>query len=274
MENLRRRQCHADRPGHQGEEQYQRTAAATREQSQRLFACSCVRRAWGPTNTMLGRAVVTSEAFADGKVRLKELEEIGQRIQLVVNSWAQMETGRLEAARLLCSTNPEDLALAAETATAAMGWFKGTDVSILRDVGTFHEPTTPWTGWGEPIHGLAVAANKERMNICSRHNAKGYSKGCPHCGGGSFLDPDRLAVLADALEEDGCQQEILLAHLRGLEPCRCYSGSGGPAGCQICTGEGGPGPGWQYLRGPHVRGCWALDHVLGLPHYQQSKTNP
>jgi hypothetical protein len=44
------------------------------------------------------------------------------------------------------------------------------------------------------------------------------------------LDPVRLAVLADALEEAGCTNPELLGHLRGP--------------------------------GPHVRGCWALDLVL------------
>jgi hypothetical protein len=41
---------------------------------------------------------------------------------------------------------------------------------------------------------------------------------------------DRLPILADALEDAGCDDGDLLAHLRG--------------------------------DGPHVRGCWALDLVL------------
>jgi hypothetical protein len=45
------------------------------------------------------------------------------------------------------------------------------------------------------------------------------------------LDLTRLAVLSDALEETGCTDADLLSHLRSP--------------------------------GPHVRGCWALDHVLG-----------
>jgi hypothetical protein len=45
------------------------------------------------------------------------------------------------------------------------------------------------------------------------------------------LDPARLAVLADALEDAGCTDAELLAHLRGP--------------------------------GPHVRGCWAVDLILG-----------
>jgi hypothetical protein len=42
---------------------------------------------------------------------------------------------------------------------------------------------------------------------------------------------DRLPVLADALEEAGCADEAILSHLRG--------------------------------GGPHARGCWALDLLLG-----------
>jgi hypothetical protein len=45
------------------------------------------------------------------------------------------------------------------------------------------------------------------------------------------LDPDRLRLLADALEDAGCTNADILGHLRGP--------------------------------GPHVRGCWAVDLVLG-----------
>jgi hypothetical protein len=45
------------------------------------------------------------------------------------------------------------------------------------------------------------------------------------------LDVARLAVLADALEEAGHDQVDVLGHLRGP--------------------------------GPHVRGCWAVDLLLG-----------
>jgi hypothetical protein len=47
---------------------------------------------------------------------------------------------------------------------------------------------------------------------------------------GTF-DTARLAILADALLDAGCDDEGLLAHLRGP--------------------------------GPHVRGCWAVDAILG-----------
>src|SRR4051794_24001131 len=46
-----------------------------------------------------------------------------------------------------------------------------------------------------------------------------------------YLDPARLSVLADALEEAGCTDSEVLGHLRGP--------------------------------GSHVRGCWVLDWLLG-----------
>jgi hypothetical protein len=46
-----------------------------------------------------------------------------------------------------------------------------------------------------------------------------------------LLDPDRLLVLADALEDAGCTEAIILEHLRGP--------------------------------GPHYRGCFVIDALLG-----------
>jgi hypothetical protein len=50
------------------------------------------------------------------------------------------------------------------------------------------------------------------------------------------LDTKRLAILADALEEAGCTNEDVLAHLRGP--------------------------------GPHVRGCWVVDLLLAKERRQ------
>jgi hypothetical protein len=87
---------------------------------------------------------------------------------------------------------------------------------LLRCIFSRFRPAVSVTGaaWLTPlVESLACAASEER-----------------HLPGGE-LDPLRLAVLADALEESGCLEEVILAHLR--EP------------------------------GPHVRGCFALDALLG-----------
>jgi hypothetical protein len=59
------------------------------------------------------------------------------------------------------------------------------------------------------------------------------------------LDAAALAVAADALEEAGCDQPLLLAHLRSESRC---------PGVTVVAGA----------RIPHVPGCWAVDRVLGL----------
>jgi hypothetical protein len=81
------------------------------------------------------------------------------------------------------------------------------------------------------------------------------------------LDPLRLAVLADALEEAGCDSEELLRHLRGYRPCYyCFDNPAiDRAADEFCTYCGHER--WlsrDFGPGPHVRGCWAADLLLGL----------
>jgi hypothetical protein len=90
-----------------------------------------------------------------------------------------------------------------------------------------------WQSHGAPALALARAAYENRLP--SGH-----------------LNPVRLSILADALEDNGCQCRRLLDHLRGLEPCPHES-----VPCGRCNDTG-----LISLRGPHWLGCWALDLVL------------
>jgi hypothetical protein len=85
----------------------------------------------------------------------------------------------------------------------------------VRDIfGNPFRPVALDPAWRTPtVAGLATAAYEERTLPAGT------------------LDPDRLAVLADALEETGCDNTDILSHLRGP--------------------------------GPHVRGCWVVDLLLG-----------
>jgi hypothetical protein len=92
---------------------------------------------------------------------------------------------------------------------------RGDECRLLREVfGNPFRPATITPAWRTPqVVALAQAAYEERELPAGT------------------LDVTRLAVLADALEEVGCDPADLLSHLRGP--------------------------------GPHVRGCWAVDLILG-----------
>jgi hypothetical protein len=100
---------------------------------------------------------------------------------------------------------------------AAMGSGGGEkkQIRLLHDI--FGNPFRPvvWNpSWrSSSVLALAQAAHEHR-----------------HLPAGT-LEPDRLAVLADALEDAGCTEPELLDQLRS--------------------------------NGPHVRGCWAVDFVMG-----------
>jgi len=91
----------------------------------------------------------------------------------------------------------------------------GAEMVILHDIfGNPFRPTALDPAWRTPtVTALATAAYEDR-----------------HLPAG-MLDADRLAVLADALEEAGCDNADILDH--------CRDG------------------------GPHVRGCWVVDLLLG-----------
>jgi hypothetical protein len=95
-----------------------------------------------------------------------------------------------------------------------------------------------------------------------------------------YLDPVRLSILADALEEDGCADQTLLHHLRGWDLCPMCLGKGictDPLkgsdlvrmwSCQMCVSSPRSVPVHSsgiiksagiVPAGPHVRGCWAVD---------------
>lgn len=90
---------------------------------------------------------------------------------------------------------------------------------------------------------------------------------CPVCHGtgtiaDGTLDPDRLAVLSDALEETGCDNAEILNHLRGWESTppgmRCPEHSDRYYPCDEYSGT-------CYIprRSPCVRGCAIVDLLLG-----------
>jgi hypothetical protein len=194
----------------------------------RLFACACARRVWRRiTQKLSRRAVEVAEQFADGLATAEELGAARTALSGYL-SRSRLSDGGSTA---YCTTLEDGYACARDAAEFGreMAAFK-TDVDaetleegrrveqrhqcdLLRDI-FGPAPFRPlprlnaaWMAWeGGTVPKFAAAAYEER----------------------AF---DRLPILADALEEAGCDAVELLSHLRGT--------------------------------GAHVRGCWAVDLLLG-----------
>jgi hypothetical protein len=196
-------------------------AGQASERKLRLFACACVRRA----SRLLGegelaRGVEVSERFADGQADKEELRaariaalEVERQAAAVAFSYPyqpeRREYQRLRVIRAAADTARGWLGRAAQRAGEAVrepGWA----AQAAREVFNPFRPLavqTSWLAWaGGTGFKLARVIYEER----------------------AF---DRLPILADALEDAGCDNADILGHLRGP--------------------------------GPHVRGCWALDLILG-----------
>jgi hypothetical protein len=193
------------------------------ERKARLFAAACCRRAWGRLRDERSRrAVEVAERFADGQATAKErtaarkaAREVSARDTYAGAPWyAASAAWHAAESRALAAACKAAEAVAWDAGQKARPSVREAQVALLRDIiGNPSRPVTLSPAWQSPqVVALAQAAYDHR-DLPSGH-----------------LDPTRLAVLADALEEAGCGQADLLGHLRGP--------------------------------GPHVRGCWVVDLVL------------
>lgn len=209
----------------------------------RLFACACCRVIWDQIQDGRSRqAVEVAERFADG---------IAGEVALMYARAEAMEASAvngINASVCLKLTQIEDLpdvAWAVSVLAKNVTVFKndGTGETyrpcsslvqsaiLRRIVGNPFRPVTFDPAYRtEQVLNLALAAYEERLPD-------------------GRLDPDRLAVLSDALEDAGCADEAILRHLRGEELA--------PMAHMPHLGW------WRPLRGPHWRGCWAVDLLLG-----------
>jgi hypothetical protein len=183
---------------------------------QKHFACACARLVWDGLPDVCRRVVEDLQHGADsgdpvwpGQYTQDHFDAayVAAPVALRGDFAALME---VLFSWTLVKSEPPGPALAAGRRAQA---------PLVRDI--FGNPFRPaprvepdWLSWnGGTVAGLALAAYEQRQ-LPAGH-----------------LDPARLLVLADALEESGCSDADLLGHLRGP--------------------------------GPHVRGCFAVDALLG-----------
>ena len=188
------------------------------DRKMRLFAVACCRRIWHLlTDERSRRAVEVGELFADGDVDEKEVSSAKTAANAIHFDAATPDIFCSAAHAAACAfyavTSPSILTFAAANRAAhCVGAKKESEQQeqcrLFRDI--FANPFRPITlnpNWLTPnVVALAQAIYDDR----------------------AF---DRLPVLADTLEETGCDDADILAHCRQV--------------------------------GPHVRGCWVVDLLLG-----------
>lgn len=144
----------------------------------------------------------------------------------------------------------------------------------------------PWLTWNDgTVSRLAEEAYRERLEeVCGRCDGNGKmrypdmeddepDRECPTCHGArriptGHLDPDRLAVLADALTDAGCEDQAILRHLRGYKRCTdCLEDFEDHEWCTYCGKERWVEDWWRRTPSPtpplRVRGDWAIDLLTG-----------
>jgi hypothetical protein len=192
----------------------------------RLWAAACCRLCWGLLKDKRSRvAVEAAERFADGLIGVADLAAFGQ--------------GAREAGETLSNFDKavqpfRHAALAADdTASPHLGPVVGAPrraVLALVAAGLAPKP-----GAQEAVLALLrdIVGNPFRPVKSKASWLKWNGGTVPNIAQGIYQERafERLRVLADALEDAGCADAELLGHLRGP--------------------------------GPHVRGCWALDLILG-----------
>jgi hypothetical protein len=201
----------------------------------RLFAVACCRSIWGLFTEQRSRAAVeVAERYADGLASADELRQAeeaawdvyrdyGSRIPFMDDPGVAVGLCLHTAAVESASRPQDEPASHRQRGCRPRPWTRlrlaqlAEQCRLLRDLfDPFRSGTVSpvWLTWNSGlVIRLAQAAYDERQLPAGT------------------LDKDRLAVLADALEEAGCEDVEILGHLR----------SGGD----------------------HVRGCWLIDLLLG-----------
>jgi hypothetical protein len=207
------------------------------ERKARLFGVACCRRTWHLLPAAGRAALEAGERYPDGQATVAELREARAALDRLCEH-EQVTPGTLAQEAARCSAwlgQPssrlavEEVATywAASYVTHAAAWIgraaerteRKAQAALVRCL--FANPFRPpplfapsLLTWGDCLlRRLALTAYDDRQ--------------LPE----GTLDAARLAVLADALEEAGCNDPAVLEHCRSP--------------------------------GPHVRGCWVVDLLLG-----------
>ena len=200
----------------------------------RLLACAFCRRLWGELRDRGRAAVEVAERFAEGRARDKERRAAWRAAREEAGGLSVSRRSR--AAGRHVSAGECDAADAASYAPCTAAFYAALYTGLNGCGGSAGRRSKRELKaqcelvrevFGNPFRPLALASVWRTANVARLAGAAYEERTLP----AGTLDNHRLAVLADALEDAGCTEAGLLDHLRGP--------------------------------GPHVRGCWAVDLLLG-----------
>jgi hypothetical protein len=228
--------------------EFLRMAGDPNERRCRLFACACVRRIWPLVSPVSQGAIAVAERFADGRATLAELlaakREAGPVAAMALRGHALAAADAADYSIAHWEPSPNSLYkpgwlasfqssrqaknAAVKKAAADVQKSSGKALAIMRTVrdAEFHAQTILL----RDIFGRRPLRAPASLDP----NWLAWNDGTVRKLAEAIYEQrafEMMMLLADALEEAGCGDLDLLGHLRE--------------------------------KGPHVRGCWGLDLVLG-----------
>jgi hypothetical protein len=203
-------------------------SARSRQRKLRLFACACCREDWDSLGDRGQQAVEVSERFADGLATREELVAARRAATAAAYSMTSWRAWAPVFVALDPAGFPDDERLAGAASAASNVVTAGTLSEVIAALqGTECDPAR--------ICGLMRDVFGNPYRPSGRNGAwLAWNGGTiPKLAAAIYKDRafERPPVLADALEDAGCTDAAILEHCRGP--------------------------------GPHVRGCWAVDLLLG-----------
>lgn len=197
-----------------------------------LFACACCRRIWHLMHEESRTVVELAERRADGLI---EKEQVRQAVE--ESQRAKLDAVATNAVAAVCWFTDDNLVrgvhMTAGNAACCVAmtevpgtrrtekWEAAKEQEEAKQAAAFLEIT------GNPFRPVSVDPDWLTPNTVALAQAAYDQRELPS----GHLELARLAAVADALEEAGCDSADILAHLRSP--------------------------------GPHVRGCWVVDLILG-----------
>jgi hypothetical protein len=187
-----------------------------------LFAVGCCRRKWKYfTDERTQRAVETAERFAEGEGTLGDLDYASQQVQAAFYEWRSKQGRqglivRISFACLGLVRSRLDLwQVTTSTSGIPINSARARKLDGIQQCELIREI------FGNPFRPITFSPAWRTTDVMLLAN-------------GIYAERafDRMPILADALQDAGCDSDAILNHLRDANAT-------------------------------HVRGCWALDLVLG-----------